>query len=116
VQLSPTMRRLGWRHGFLLVAFDVPDLWRLIINAVNNRSIRVKGESAEAIILKISETGMSINDDPVVKFVLDVGPAGQPRFQAEAEQLVSRLDIPQLQPGKIVQVKYDRNSGAVVLC
>jgi hypothetical protein len=87
-----------------------------IVNAVNNRSILAKGESAEAIILKISETGMSINDDPVVKFLLDVGPTDRPRFQAEAERLVSRLDIPKFQPGNTVQVKYDPDSRTVALC
>jgi len=87
-----------------------------VVNALNNRSIRVTGESAEAIILKVSETGMSINDDPVVRLLLDVGPPGQPRFQAEAERLVSRLDIPQFQPGKAVQVKYDPKSKAVAVC
>jgi hypothetical protein len=86
-----------------------------IVNAVNDRSIRARGSSAEAIILKISETGLSINDNPVVKLLLDVGPPGQPRFQAEAERLISRLDIPQFQPGKTVQVKYDPDSKAVAI-
>jgi hypothetical protein len=87
-----------------------------IVNALKDRSIRTKGKSAEATILKISETGMTVNDNPVVKFLLEVSPAGEPHFQAEAERLVSRLDIPQFQPGKSVQVRYDPDSKAVALC
>jgi hypothetical protein len=50
-------------------------------------------------MLKITEIGRTINDDPVVKFLLEVTPSQQPHFQAEAEQLISRLDIPQFQAG-----------------
>jgi hypothetical protein len=52
----------------------------------------------------------------VVRFILQVTPQGRPQFQAEAERLVSRLEIPQFQPGRVVQVKFDPDSKAVAVC
>ena len=36
-------------------------------------------------------------------------------FQAEAERLISRLEIHQFQPGVVVQVRYDPDSGNVAV-
>jgi hypothetical protein len=51
----------------------------------------------------------------MVRMLLEVQPPGEPAFQAEAERLVSRLQIPQIQPGNVVGVKYDPSSRAVAL-
>lgn len=61
----------------------------IIVNAAGNRQILARGERAEAVILKIFETGTTINDSPVVRFLLQVTPQDQPQFQTEAERLVS---------------------------
>ena len=65
------------------------------------------GLSAPAAILKIWDTGVTVNDDPVVGFLLDVRPADQPAFQAETKICISRVLIPQYQPGAIVPVRFD---------
>jgi hypothetical protein len=65
------------------------------------------GVSAEATILKIWDTGMTVNLDPVVGFLLEVRPPGGEPYQAETKILVSRLSIPQVQPGAVVQVRLD---------
>lgn len=66
------------------------------------------GEPAEATILQIWDTGMTLNEDPVVGFRLEVrSPEGQ-TWRAETKGVVSRLAIPRIQPGRVVGVRYDR--------
>lgn len=65
------------------------------------------GTPATATIERLIDTGTTINDDPVVEFVLRVAPLEGPEFEAHATALVSRLDIPSVQPGRSVPVKYD---------
>ena len=69
--------------------------------------LRASGVLAEATILKIWDTGMTVNHDPVVGFLLEVRPPEQEAYQAETKLLVSRLSISQFQPGAVVTVRYD---------
>ena len=65
------------------------------------------GKPASATIIDISDTGITINQDPVVAFVLEVHPEHGASFRANTKALVSRLDVPQIQPGRTVPVKFD---------
>ena len=65
------------------------------------------GKPASATIVDISDTGVTINQDPVVAFVLEVHPEHGATFRANTRALVSRLDVPQVQPGHTVPVKYE---------
>ncbi len=65
------------------------------------------GLPAQATIVRIWDTGMTVNDDPVVGFLLDVRPASGAPWQAETKQLVSRLAVPAVQPGAVVAARYD---------
>lgn len=72
------------------------------------REIRKVGVAAEATVVDIWDTGVTVNDDPVVGFVLDVTPSdGRPPFQAKTRALVSRLDVPRVQPGARLHVMFD---------
>ena len=65
------------------------------------------GVTAHAKILKVWDTGVSINDNPQVGLILEVSPASGSPFQAEAKTLVSRLNAALVQPGVTAEVKYD---------
>ena len=65
------------------------------------------GTPATGTIVRLVDTGRTINDDPVVEFVLRVVPAEGTAFEGRARGLISRLDVPQFQPGRVVPVKYD---------
>lgn len=82
----------------------IADRWSGVSDA---KTLQEIGLPAEATILKIWDTGMTVNDDPVVGFLLDVRPAGKPPYQAESKLRISRLDIPQVQPGTVVAVRID---------
>lgn len=64
------------------------------------------GLPAQARVLGLVDTGISINDDPVVEFVLDVDAAGA-RWEARSRALISRLDLAAVQPGRLLPARYD---------
>ena len=72
------------------------------------------GLPAQATILRIWDTGTTINDNPVVGFVLEVRPQHLPAYQAEAKSMIPRLSIPQFQPGATIPVKIDPQNQARV--
>ena len=65
------------------------------------------GRPAEALILQISDTGWTLNDDPVVDFLLEVHPEKEQPYQARTKLVISRVHIPQFQPGATVPVRID---------
>lgn len=71
------------------------------------REIRATGEAAQALVLEIWDTGVTVNENPVVGFRLEVYPPDRPSYEAETKALISRLDIPQIQPGAMLPVKFD---------
>lgn len=99
----------------LLIFFVV---YRKVFAPVDRqRKLQRTGVLAEATVLEIRETGWTVNSIyPVVKLELEVRPPdGQP-YQAEVQTLIGRLDVPQLQPGALVAVRYDpRNPSRVAL-
>jgi hypothetical protein len=71
------------------------------------RDLQAHGESATAKILRIWDTGMTVNEDPVVGFLLEVRRADRPVYEARTKLRISRLDISQIQPGSVVPVRVD---------
>jgi len=71
-----------------------------------NRLIRAQGTRAQAVILKI-QTLDSTDYSPVpVHFWLDVCPPHGRPLRAEAEDSIPTSWLPELKPGKIVQILY----------
>ncbi len=68
------------------------------------------GIPAEATILKMWDTGTSINDNPLVGFLLEVQPADQPAYQVETKKIIGRLQVGLLRPGLNAEVTVDRNN------
>lgn len=101
--------------GFMAATATILLIGAVIVGGARNHAILEKGLPAQAVILKISDTGTTINKDPLVRLLLEVRPPGQPAFQAETERLISRLQIPLVQPGAMVSVKYDPDSHEVAL-
>ncbi len=84
-----------------------PLLTGLLRNGSHNRALLQNGQAAQASILKVWQTNVSMNDKPQFGFLLLVQPQqGQP-FQAEAKMFVSLIQLVQTQPGTLVEVKYD---------
>jgi hypothetical protein len=69
--------------------------------------IRKTGRPGTARVLRIWDTGMSLNENPIVGLRLEVHAEGIEPFEAETKALIGRLDIPRIQPGAELDVKYD---------
>lgn len=68
------------------------------------------GTPAQAEILSIGESGLTVNDDPVITLDVEVRPTDRPPYRATIKRLlVSRLEVPQFQPGRIIPVRFDPN-------
>ena len=88
---------------------------RLVMNGMKNRAVLAHVESAPAVILKSWQTGTVMNDiNPQIGLLLEVRPANRPTFQAETKMFISMMQIPQFQPGAVLQVKYDPNDTSKV--
>ncbi|RJP28598.1 MAG: hypothetical protein C4536_11885 [Actinobacteria bacterium] len=101
---------------FLLFDVGIAAVFFLVFRAtldpeVKRRALLEKGEPAEATILTVTDTGVTVNEIyPVVKVLLEVRPQGRPPYQTETQMLINRMDIPQIQPGRVVPVKIDPRS------
>jgi hypothetical protein len=89
---------------------------RRFMGKVTGADLKATGMPAQATVLRIWDTGTTVNDNPVVGFLLEVRLQNQAAYQAEAKSMIPRLAVPQFQPGAIVPVKIDpQNSARVAL-
>jgi len=72
------------------------------------KSLQQSGVQASARILQIWDTGITVNNDPVIGMRVEVDRTdGTHYFATIPKSLISRLDIPRFQPGAIVPVRFD---------
>ncbi len=72
-----------------------------------NRELLATGQDAQATILNLWDTGTTVNENPLVGMQLQVQPAFGPAYQVQTTHLISRLQVPQFQPGRVLNVKVD---------
>jgi hypothetical protein len=77
-------------------------------NAAAERELLATGAAAPARILSVGQTGMYVNNQPQVQILLEVSPPDGPAYQATVNKVISMLQIPRIQPGLVVDVRYDR--------
>jgi hypothetical protein len=97
----------------LLVAITIFFVLRFSLGLVREsrerQSLLRNGERAVAEILSISDTGVTVNDNPRVALRLFVQPQSRTGFEANTKLLVSRLSLAAFQPGAKIQVRFDPN-------
>ena len=80
-----------------------------------SEELQQNGVVARARIEEIWDTGWTINDNPVIGMKVLVLPADRPAFEATIEKTtISRIGIPQFQPGNTVPVRYDPANPALI--
>ena len=62
------------------------------------------GVPAQARILSLSDTGVTVNMNPQIKLLLEVTPPMGSTYQVEMKKVISRLDTASYQPGNILSV------------
>jgi hypothetical protein len=105
------MSRPPW-SSFLLLAAALSLASCAIADRVSGvsdaKALQSTGVAAEATVQKIWDTGITVNQDPVIGMEVEVQPAeGQPWRATIPKSLISRLDIPRFQPGQRVSVRYN---------
>ena len=79
------------------------------------RWLQVNGAAASARILEIWDTGITVNDDPVIGMRVEIArPDGSSYDATIPKSLISRLDVPRFQPGSTVPVRIDPQDPARV--
>jgi hypothetical protein len=79
------------------------------------RRLQAVGIEATATILRIWDTGITVNDDPVVGLEVEITRPDGSVYQATIpKSRISRVDIPQVQPGANVPVWVDPDRPSVV--
>ena len=94
--------------AFLLLATTGCAMIDRMSGVADTKALQETGVAAEATIVRIWDTGMTVNDDPVIGMEVEVYPAEGEHWRATIpKSLISRLDIPRFQPGQIVHVRFD---------
>jgi hypothetical protein len=65
------------------------------------------GKQGTAKILKMSDTGVTINDNPRVKLELEISIPNYPTYLAQKTLVIPIINIPQVQPGLTVDILAD---------
>lgn len=95
--------------GFFVLVFGLA-FGPLVADGIRHNRLRSTGETAEASILKLQETGVRVNRQPRVKLTLSVRPSMRPAYEAVTHKLISYFEISQYQPGALLEVKFDPNN------
>jgi hypothetical protein len=83
-----------------------------------DRKILKTGRSGKAKIISISESEkgvISANDQPLVKLEVEIYDGNKPPRLMTTEMIISRLVVPQFQPGKIINIKIDQKDSSRVV-
>lgn len=99
----------------LMMLFAILLIGSFGIGSLEKDRIKRSGIPAKATIRSISETGTTINDQPLVRIELDVQPPYDSRFTATVEYILSYLVLQDLQVGREVPVYYLEDTKEVAL-
>jgi hypothetical protein len=88
--------------ALIISAFAMRPVFRLAFPSEIKNAV-----AAQARVMKVWDTGVSINDNPQVGLLLHVTPSMSAAFDVEAKTIVSRLNAALVQPGITADIKYD---------
>ncbi len=81
---------------------------------LSNR-LQKTGISGKALILEVKDTGVTINNSPQVKLVLELKNSFGQKYSATLKTLVSRLQPDMFRPGMTVPVKIDPENEKIMV-
>jgi hypothetical protein len=99
----------------IVVVVVVFVVFRRVFGGISqNNAMLVSGEPAQATVLQLWDTGVSLNDNPQVGLLLEVCSQNRPAYQVQTKSFISRLKVSQVQTGAVVAVKIDPTDPAKV--
>ena len=82
--------------------------WFFFHDEVRNNRLRAGGVRAEAVVLSVEETGVTVQGNyPQARLRLLVQPQSGESYEATTKCLMNRFEIPAYQPGCRIQVVVD---------
>lgn len=84
--------------------------WRVLFRPmwINSR-LSKSGISTMAKVMEVNDTGVTVNNSPQIKLLLEVSPPNGVPYLVETKQLISRLQTSMYQPGSLIPVLIDLN-------
>ncbi|HLT24689.1 MAG TPA: hypothetical protein VK004_06150 [Ignavibacteria bacterium] len=70
------------------------------------------GTRADAMVMGVEDTGITINNDPVVRLTIEINSGSAGSFEKTIETTVSRILIPR--KGDIIKVLYDQKDNSKI--
>jgi hypothetical protein len=92
---------------FILVFGGV--YWSIFRPMMMRNKLLKTGVSAKAVIKELHDTGVTVNNAPQIKLLLEVFPQTGIPYLVETKMLISRLQTASFQPGMELAVKVDPN-------
>jgi hypothetical protein len=117
ILLTPGVSLYAILGPLLIVGGVVFLVYRLYLGPLlNQRRLQREGEAGMARILEVKDTGITINNQPQVKLILEVRNRLGMTYTAECRVLVSRIHPNQFLPGMELAVRIDpKNEKNVVI-
>ena len=81
-------------------------LW-LVRSRLRRRDLLVHGLPGQARVDSISDTGVTINNDPMIRLHVTITPQTGAPYQASESKVVSRLQMPASLVGQVLEVRID---------
>jgi hypothetical protein len=84
--------------------------WKVLFGPMMlNSRLAKSGFATMARVVEVSDTGVTVNNAPQVKMLLEVTPPNGSAYLVETKQLISRLQTSMYQPGSMIPVLIDLN-------
>ncbi|MBN1632676.1 MAG: hypothetical protein JW917_00750 [Ignavibacteria bacterium] len=93
--------------GIFLVVFFVFIYPMIVKPALLQSRLKKTGKKATAKIIKIQDTGTTVNDNPQVKLTVEVTPEYGTPYTTVFKQVISRLEVHLFKPGVLLNVLVD---------
>lgn len=92
----------------LVIGIVGTTFWRVLFRPMMiSRRLAKTGVGATAKVMKVSDTGVTVNNSPQVKLLLEVHPPNGEPYLVETKQLISRLQTSMFQEGSMLPVLID---------
>lgn len=100
---------------FFCVLFAILFAGSFAIGAREKEKIQKQGIPAKAMVISLTDTSTTVNDQPLMKIELEVQPPCDSRFVTTVEYVVPFPLLVQLQPGSDVKIFYLEETKEVAL-
>lgn len=100
---------MGSIFAFIFIAVFGGVYWSIFRPMMMQNKLLKTGVPARAVIKELHDTGVTVNNAPQIKLLLEVfSPTSEP-YLVETKMLISRLQTSAFQPGMELMVKIDPN-------